>query len=141
MSDYKKPIPNITPEMRPFFEAAKRHELVIQRCDGCGTHRFPPREMCSNCLSSKSSWVKASGKGNVFSFNVMHQVYHPGFAGEVPYAVVSVKLAEGAKMTTNLVGVKPHDIRIGMPVEVVFEDITEEITLPKFRPTRESKLT
>ncbi|HUI27239.1 MAG TPA: OB-fold domain-containing protein [Candidatus Kryptonia bacterium] len=134
MPDYKKPIPAITPEMRPFYEAAKRHELVVQRCDGCGTHRFPAREMCSHCLSSKSSWVKVSGRGEVFSFNVMHQVYHPGFAAEVPYAVVLVKLAEGAKLNTNLVGVKPHDIKIGMPVEVVFEDITDEVTLPKFRP-------
>ena len=134
MPDYTKPIPTVTPEMRPFYEAAKRHELAMQRCDSCGVHRFPAREMCSHCLSSNSSWVKVSGKGEVFSFNVMHQVYHPGFAAEAPYAVVLVKLAEGAKLNTNLVGVKPHDIKIGMPVEVVFEDITDEVTLPKFRP-------
>lgn len=134
MTDYKKPIPTITPEMRPFYEAAKRHELVVQKCRGCGTHRFPARDLCSNCLSRESAWVKSSGKGEIFSFNVMHQVYHPGFAAEVPYAVVVVKLAEGAKITSNVVGVKVHDIKIGMPVRVVFEDITGDVTLPKFTP-------
>ena len=132
MTDYRKPIPAITPDMRPFFEAAKRHELMVQRCKGCGTHRFPAREICSNCLSEESEWVKVSGNGEIFSFNVMHQVYHPGFADEVPYAVVVVRLAEGAKISSNLVGVKPHDIRIGMPVKVVFEDVSDEVTLPKF---------
>jgi len=132
MTDYKKPIPAITPDMRPFFEAAKRHELMVQSCEGCGTHRFPAREICSNCLSEESEWVKVSGKGEIFSFNVMHQVYHPGFADEVPYAVVVVKLAEGAKISSNLIGVKPHDIKIGMPVKVVFEDVSDEVTLPKF---------
>ena len=134
MTDYKKPVPTITPDMKPFFDAAKRHELVAQRCADCRTHRFPAREICSQCLSRRSEWVQVSGSGEVFSYNVMHQVYHPGFAGEVPYAVVVVKLAEGAKMNSNLLGVKPHDIRIGMPVKVVFEDVTDEVTLPKFAP-------
>ena len=129
---YSKPVPAITAEMRPFFEAAARSELRIQRCTACGTHRFPARAICSECLSLESEWVPVSGRGEIFSFNVMHQVYHPGFAGEVPYAVVVVKLAEGTKMISNLVGVSPQDIRIGMPVRVVFERITDEVTLPKF---------
>jgi uncharacterized OB-fold protein len=129
---YSKPVPAITAEMRPFFEAAARNELRIQRCTACGTHRFPARAICSECLSLESEWVPVSGRGEIFSFNVMHQVYHPGFAGEVPYAVVVVKLAEGTKMISNLVGVSPQDIRIGMPVRVVFERITDEVTLPKF---------
>jgi uncharacterized OB-fold protein len=132
---YPKPIPAITPEMKPFFDAAKRHELAVQRCTQCGTHRFPAREICSACLSREAEWVQVSGDGVVFSYNVMHQVYHPGFAGEVPYAVVVIRLAEGAKMTSNLIGVRPDEIRIGMPVKVVFEDVTDEVTLPKFAPT------
>ena len=132
MPDYAKPIPAITPEMQPFFEGAKQHELRLQRCTGCGAYRFPARSICSDCLSTEAHWVAVSGRGEIFSFNVMHQVYHPGFASEVPYAVVIVRLAEGAKMLSNLVGVSPRDIRIGMPVRVVFDDITDEITLPKF---------
>ncbi len=134
MPAYAKPIPAITPELRPFFDAAKRHELVVQRCQRCAVHRFPPREICSSCLSNQAEWVRVSGAGEVFSFNIMHQVYHPGFADEVPYAVVVIKLKEGAKINSNLVGVAPHDITIGMPVQVVFEDISDEITLPKFAP-------
>lgn len=131
---YKKPIPAVTPELAPFFAGAQRGELMLQRCAGCGTHRFPPRELCSNCLSRQSEWVRVSGRGQVFTFNVMHQVYHPGFADEVPYAVVLVKLDEGPKITTNLVGLPPTDIRIGMPVRVIFERVSDEVTLPKFVP-------
>lgn len=133
MTTYQKPIPARTPELEPFFAAAQRHQLVVQRCRQCGAHRFPAREICSECLSYDAEWVPVSGKGEVFSFNVMHQVYHPGFATEVPYAVVVIKLAEGAKMISNLVGIAPDAIRIGMPVEVVFEQISDEITLPKFQ--------
>jgi uncharacterized OB-fold protein len=136
MNDHGKPIPTITAEMRPFFEAAKRRQLVAQRCLDCGSYRFPAREICSACLSSRREWVPVSGRGEVFSFNVMHQLYHPGFAAEVPYAVVLVKLEEGPKMNSNLVGVAPHEIRIGMPVRVVFEDVSDEVTLPKFEPAR-----
>ena len=134
MSDeaYKKPIPTVTPEMAPFYEGARRGELMMQHCRGCGAYRFPPRELCSQCLSKDSDWLPVSGRGEVFTFNVMHQVYHPGFAGEVPYAVVLIKLVEGPKLTSNLVGVAPKDIRIGMPVRVTFEKISDEITLPKF---------
>jgi len=85
-------------------------------------------------LSREAEWTTVSGEGEIFSFNVMHQVYHPGFAAEVPYAVVLVKLKEGAKMISNLVGVPPNEIRIGMPVKVMFETVSEEATLPKFVP-------
>ena len=128
-----KPLPQIAPEMAPFFEAARRHELVVQRCRACGTPRFPARDQCSKCLSRESEWLRASGRGEVFSFAVMHQVYHPGFADEVPYAVVVIELEEGARLVSNLVDCPVRDIRIGMPVEVVFEAASAQITLPKFR--------
>jgi uncharacterized OB-fold protein len=131
-----KPVPEITDEMRPFFEAARQRRLVVQRCRGCGAHRFPAREICSRCLTREAEWAVVSGRGTIFSYNVMHQVYHPGFASEVPYAVVLVELAEGARMTSNLVDCPLGEIRIGMPVEVVFEELTPEVTIPKFRPAR-----
>lgn len=129
-----KPVPTPTPDMAEFYAAAKQGHLMVQKCDGCGRLRFPAYEICSNCLERGASWVPVSGRGKVYSFNIMHQVYHPGFANEVPYAVVVVELDEGAKVISNLVGIKPHEIRCGMPVEVVFEKISEEVTLPKFRP-------
>ncbi len=131
-----RPIPEVDPQLAPFFAAAKEHRLVVQRCAGCGAHRFPPRELCSGCLATASSWVDVSGRGEIFSFNVMHQIYHPAFAADVPYAVVVVKLAEGPKMISNLVDCPVNEIRIGMPVEAVFEAVSPDVTLPKFRRVR-----
>jgi uncharacterized OB-fold protein len=129
-----RPLPEKSPEMAPFWEAARRHALVVQRCRGCGALRFPARDICSRCLARESEWAPVSGRGRLFSFAVMHQVYHPGFADAVPYAVVVVELEEGARLVSNVVGCAPADLRIGMPLEVVFEDLTPEVTLPKFRP-------
>ena len=134
MTAYAKPLPQMTPEMRPFWDAARRHQLVVQRCLGCGAHRFPARDLCSRCLSREAEWVPVSGRGTIFSWAVMHQVYHPGFAAEVPYAVVVVALEEGARLISNLVGCPLGDVTAGMPVEVTFDDVTPDVTLPKFRP-------
>ena len=133
MSSVSKPVPAVTPEMREFFDGAKAGRLMLQKCGECGTLRFPAHESCSKCNSTKSSWVPVSGRGEVFSFNIMHQVYHPGFAAEVPYAVVVVELEEGCKFVSNLIGIKPHDIKCGMPVEVMFEKLNDEVSIPKFR--------
>jgi uncharacterized OB-fold protein len=134
VSAYAKPLPQVTPEMKPFWDAARRHELVVQRCTGCGAQRFPARDICSRCLSREAGWVPVSGRGEVFSWAVMHQVYHPGFAADVPYAVVVIELEEGARLVSNLVGCPPGASRAGLPVEVMFDDVTPETTLPKFRP-------
>jgi uncharacterized OB-fold protein len=128
-----KPVPEVDATLAPFFAAAAEKRLVVQRCTGCGAFRFPPRELCSSCLSTAVAWAEVSGRGTIFSFNVMHQVYHPAFATEVPYAVVVVQLAEGPKLISNLVDCPIEEIRIGMPVEVVFERVSPEVTLPKFR--------
>jgi uncharacterized OB-fold protein len=136
MSPVAKPLPQVSPEMAPFWEAARRHELLVQRCRGCGAWRFPARDLCSRCLSRESTWERVSGRGTIFSFAVMHQVYHPGFADEVPYAIVVVELEEGARMVSNVVHCPVREVAVGMPVEVVFEDLTPEVTLPKFRPRR-----
>ena len=132
-----KPLPQVSPEMAPFFEAARRRELVVQRCARCGTLRFPARGICSVCLGRDATWVPVSGRGQVFSFAVMHQANHPGFAAEVPYAVVVIQLDEGVRLLSNLVDCEVAGIRIGLPVEVVFDDVTPEVTLPKFRPRRD----
>jgi len=129
-----KPIPEITPAMQPFWEAARHRELVVQRCRACGTLRFPARIVCSRCLAHDVEWVPVSGRGEVFSVVVMHQAAHPAFAAEAPYAVAVVALEEGARMLSGIVGCAPHDITIGMPVEVEFEQRGPEVLLPVFRP-------
>ena len=131
---YEKPLPYVDQVNRSFWEAAKRHELILQRCQQCGHFRYPPGETCPSCLSNRLVWVRVSGYSIVHTWTVFHRVYHPGFAGDVPYNVVAVELAEGPRMLAGLIDCKLEDIRIGMPVEVVFDDVTEEVTLPKFRP-------
>ena len=133
MAEYTKPLPQITPESREFWEGCKRHELLIQRCRDCGTFRHTPRVMCPNCGSWNTEWVKVSGKGKVYTWTVAVQPFHPGFFNDVPYAAVIVELDEGIRMVTNVVDVKPEELYIGMPVDVVFDDVTEEVTLPKFK--------
>ncbi len=133
MPEISKPIPAITPDMREFFDGARAGRLMVQKCDNCGQLRFPAHDLCSKCNSTTSRWVPVSGRGEVFSFNIMHQLYHPGFASEVPYAVVMVELEEGCKFVSNLLGIKPHEIKCGMPVEVTFEKLNDEVSMPKFR--------
>jgi len=131
---YEKLLPRIDEMNRPYWEGAKRHELLLQKCQECGHYRYPPGETCPSCLSDRLEWVKVSGRGSVYTWTVFHQAYHPAYKDGIPYAVVAVELEEGPRMVTNLVNCRIEDIKMGMPVEVVFDDVTEEVSLPKFRP-------
>ena len=132
------PMPVVDALTEPFWNGARDGQLIIQRCRSCGFYIHLPRPVCRRCQSFDLGHEAVSGRGEVYSFNIMHQVYHPGFAAEIPYAVVVVKLEEGARITSNVVGVKPHDIRCGMPVEVTFEEVENGVVLPKFRPQQGS---
>ena len=134
MADYKKPLPRPTAASLPFWEAAKRHELQIQRCSSCGAHIFYPREVCPECLSSDLNWMKVSGKGTVYSYTIAQAPTHPAFAEDIPYVIAIVELAEGPRLTTNITGCQPEEVRVGMPVMATFDDVTPEMTLVKFRP-------
>ncbi len=129
-----KPIPEIDEAWAPFFEGARRGELMIGRCKDCGTWLAPGAAICAECLSESVQWAKASGKGTLFTFALMHQRYHPGFDPEIPYNVAVVELAEGPRFGTNIVGVANKDLWVGMPVEVTFERASEKVSLPKFKP-------
>src|SRR5438093_133096 len=104
------------------------------RCRDCRAVRFYPRAVCPACLSSAVEWIRASGRGTVYTFTVTQQNQTAGFREELPYVLAMVELEEGPRLVTNLVGCAPDEVRVGMPVEVAFEDGTAEITLPKFRP-------
>ena len=132
---YTGPIPKPTPETKPFWDAAKQHKLRIQRCGDCAQHYFYPRPLCPHCLSRNVSWVDVSGRGKLHTF-VINQRAARGFPATGPYVIGIVELDEGPKMMSNIVGVEPDPkaLRCDMPVEVVFEDLTDEITLPKFKP-------
>jgi uncharacterized OB-fold protein len=136
VSSYLKPLPVPSPESEPFWAACRRHELALQRCDACGTFWFPPSALCPTCLGDAWRWRPTAGRGTVYSFVVFQRVYHPGFADEIPYVVAVVELEEGPRLPTALVGTAPDDVHCDMEVEVVFDDVTDTVTLPKFRPTR-----
>jgi uncharacterized OB-fold protein len=130
-SSLPHPVPN--PDNAGFWEACGRGELCLQRCTSCRSWRHPPRPMCPHCGSLDFAWERASGRGVVHTFTIVHRPTLPTFEDRVPYNVVAVQLDEGVFMVSNLVDCAPADIRIGMAVEVVFEPLTDEIALPKFR--------
>jgi len=133
---YDKPLPKPTREDRPFWEAARQHRFILPRCRQCGHVWFPPYLNCQRCLSFDREWMEASGRGTVWGWIEMQQPYIPSFRDDLPYNVVLVELEEGPKMFSNVVGLPNDEIKVGMPVEVVFEGLTEQFALPKFRPRR-----
>ena len=134
MGDYTKPLPHPNEVSQPFWDAAKRHELQIQRCNACGTYIFYPREACPECLATDLIWIPVSGKGRLYSYTIAQAPTHPAFADDVPYVIAIVELEEGPHITTNLVGCPIEDVTIGMPVVASFEDVSAEMTLVKVRP-------
>ncbi|HYA35840.1 MAG TPA: Zn-ribbon domain-containing OB-fold protein [Candidatus Binataceae bacterium] len=133
---YLKPLPHIDEEMRPWWEALQRHELYIQKCRQCGETRYYPRAQCTQCLSPKTEWVRCSGRGKIYTFTVTHQNQAAGFRESLPYVLAYVELDEGVKLLTNIVECRSEEVKIGMPVEVIYEDATPAVTLAKFRPAR-----
>lgn len=135
MAAYTKPLPTPDQYSIGFWEAAKRHELAMQYCPHCGTYEFPPYPMCPRCRAMDRTWKKVSGKGKIFAFFTVHYSTHPDFVEDVPYTVVVVQLDEQANLRVpgNMVDLKAQDIKVGMPVEAVFEDVTPEYTLVKWK--------
>ncbi len=134
MDTPKKPVPIVNPWARPFWDAAKEKRLVIQRCKDCDRYIFYPRIACPNCFSDNMEWVEASGKGTIYSFTVVQNNAPSAFIGEMPYVVAIIKLEEGVQMLSNVVECDPDNLHCDMPVEVTFERLTDDFTLPKFRP-------
>lgn len=135
MTQYAGYVPSPTPETKPFWEGAKQHQLRIQYCNDCGKFYFYPRSLCRYCLSQHVEWRTVSGRGRLHTFTVNYRTRRGApFPG--PFVIAIVELEEGPRLMSNLVGVDPDPgkLRCDMPVEVVFEDITDEITLPRFRP-------
>ncbi|MBI4299016.1 MAG: Zn-ribbon domain-containing OB-fold protein [Chloroflexi bacterium] len=136
-TQYKKPLPLPMHKAltQPFWEGAKRHELVMPRCKKCDHFFFYPRENCPNCLSSDVGWTKVSGRGRLYTYTVVRRPANPAFNEDVPYILAVVQLDEGPKMLSNLVGCKIEDAKVDMPLVVSFDDVTPEWTLVKFKPT------
>jgi uncharacterized OB-fold protein len=129
---YTKPVPHPTPISKPFWEAARRHELILQQCSDCGISIYYPRSRCPRCMSNRLEWKPCSGRGTVYSYTVVWRTPTRAFADQ-PYVLAIIELEEGARMTSNVLA--PHDqMRVGMPVKVSFDDVTPDISLVKFVP-------
>ena len=137
MSDApRKNLPSITPETAEYWAGCKRHELLIQRCNDCDAAQFYPRIFCTQCSGRNLHWVRASGCATLMTFTTVHRAVSQAYAGEVPYVVALVRLEEGPTMMTNVVGCADVKLQIGMRLEVLFDDWTDEVTVPKFRPAQ-----
>jgi uncharacterized OB-fold protein len=131
-----KLIPGVTPLTAPYWAAARDHQLVIQRCTACGHVWHPPLPLCPACHSEVIAWIPVSGRGHVYTYTVVYHATHAAMADKVPYISALIELEEGPRILTNLRNCTEDDARIGMPVWVLFEELTDEITLPQFEPVR-----
>ena len=121
----------------PWWQAAAEHRLVVQACGACGHTRLPPSPVCPECRSDLAHWREVTGRGEVYTYTWVHR---PIAAGqELPYAIVVVALegSGGIRIISNLVGAKPDELSIGLPVEVVWEDMSDDFAIPRFQPRRE----
>ena len=133
---YKKPIPVPQGESDYYWEKAKEEELWLRKCNECQEAYFYPRDISPCCFSKDTSWIQASGRAKLFTYGIVHRAPHAGFVDDVPFVTAIVQLEEGPKMATNIVmdDPTPEKLQIDMALEVVFDSITDEITLPKFKP-------
>lgn len=129
-----KPIPRITPDNAPFWEGCRQHRIMLPTCVSCHRPHWPPGPVCPYCFGDVLAWTQASGRGVVSSWVVVHKAWLPAFEADLPYNAVQVELEEGVRLTCNLVGAGNEALCVGLEVEVVFDDVTPEATLPRFRP-------
>ena len=128
-------IPPMSPFTEPYWEAAAKGELLIQKCSACQHVQFPPRKHCENCGSADVAWVASAGNGVIYTFTVARRPPHPVFAEQVPLVVAVVELEEGVKLMTNIIECDPDNVAIGMSVKVAFEPVDDsEVVLPVFSP-------
>ena len=125
------PVPVNAFDNMGFWEGVQENKLVFEKCKSCGVWIHPPRPMCPKCHSIEKEWAPSTGKGTVYSFVTYRESPHPAF--KAPYSVVLVEMEEGVRLVSNMVDIEPEEISIGMPVELVFDKIDDDITLPKFR--------
>lgn len=137
MSEYNKPLPGMDGLTKAFYSFCKDEALHFQQCTDCGSFRHVPREMCAQCNSFEWEWVKSSGRGTIYSWVVINRALHPAFYDPnpeaVPMAPVIVEMEEGVRLLSNMMDCTPEQLKMDMPVEVVYEAVTNDITLPRFR--------
>lgn len=132
-----QPAPPATDLTEPFWAGGQSGELRLQKCAGCGHVRYPISTICPVCWSADADWTAMSGRGTVQSFIVFERAYHDAWAGQVPYVVALIELAEGPVLVSNVIGVAPAAVRVGQPVTVTFPRRSRTAALPQFTPVTE----
>ena len=132
--DLAKPLPKPTQWSQPFWDAAREHRLVLRRCNACGAYQHPPYPSCEVCYEEDFSWVDAAGRATVFAYTVNRSAVPYPFLDDLPYVTAIVELAEGVRMISNIVECDQDSLRNGMELEVVFNDVSDQFTLPKWKP-------
>jgi uncharacterized OB-fold protein len=131
--EYLKPLPEPSIDSQPFWDGLKERRLMLQTCSNCGTVRHYPRPMCGECYSMECHWTEASGNGTLYSWTESHHPFHFGFKAETPYILATVELDEGVRIQTQLLDAKASELKLGLPVEVVYGNAAEGYVLPYFR--------
>lgn len=130
--DYLKPVPEPTPESKPYWDALNEGRLVLQSCGACGKVRHYPRPLCDACYSFDVRWIDAKGTGTIHSWTVTHHAFNPGFKAELPYVLVTVDLPEGVRMQAPLRNADASKLKRGLPVHLTIELAREGLALPAF---------
>lgn len=136
MTEYKKPLPVIQPWSREFWEGTKDNKLLVQECKDCGARIFYPRKACPECWSSNLGWLESVGRGKIYTYTVTMTGVEKVFAEDLPYVIACIDLEEGIRMMSRIVECDPETVKIGMDVEVVFEKVNDDITMPFFKPVQ-----
>lgn len=131
---YDKPLPTPDEQTQPWFDALKQHQLLLQYFPSADHYQYPFSDRCTQDWSTEWEWRPSNGDGELYTWVRMHQLYHPSWKESLPYNLAVVQLDEGPRMQTTLINVDPDDIHVGMRVKVFFDDVTDDITLPKFEP-------
>ena len=129
-TDYMKPLPEPSPDTKPFWDGLNQGKLLLQTCADCGKARHYPRPVCPYCYSMNHRWSPASCRGTVHSWTVAHHPFHPGFKPDLPYTLVTVDLEEGVRLNAQARGIDAKDLKVGLPVKIVFELAAKDLTLP-----------
>ena len=128
-----KPLPVVTEESRPFWEGCKRGVFLLQYCEACQRYQFYPRLYCMQCGADALSWKQASGRGVIYSYTIIRQNKSPEFVHDTPYNIAIIQLEEGPRLMSNIIDVAPDALRVDLPVMVVFDSVSDTISVPRFR--------
>ena len=134
--DYKYLLPRPDAETAGYWEGTKAHELRIQQCSSCGKLQHPPQKVCSKCQSESSTWKTVSGRGKVYTWIQVVQPVLPQWRDAGEYNIVQVQIDEdpSVRITGNVVDVAEEQLKVGLPVQVVFDDVAEDVSIPRWKP-------